>query len=354
VNGRGIDWRRCGVQALLFSAMQAAVVNTGYFVFLSQQGVALLGFEVAVVLAAWFGFGLLMAACAQAVEGRWTPPAIAALGAGLCALSMAQHDLNAALRSALGAPPVAIDVSRLWIAWLAVFVGAPFFWYCVIVQRSVRVRAVLARAEHERARSAALVGQARADALEGRVDPALLQRALTAVQATYGHDRSHAEAQLDALVDFLRQAMPAVRSGRSTLVGELTLLRRFAALTRLIDGGRELCSVSIEAPPRDPAFGPLLLVPLVEALSASRPADAAPPHVGLTVDGPDLKLTFDAQAPGRWLDDTLAQRLQRALHALPDTARARVDIGGTRALTVWLPLPPCEEREHEDERMQFA
>jgi hypothetical protein len=354
---RRIDWRRCLVQALWIAVLQIAVFNHGYFTYLELQATQAVQavLVAAVMIFTWWGFAVMLAASAQWVEGRWSAPAIVALGAALCTLTLLQRDVNVAVLDALGLRRHDLGVSPQWTLWLSFASGAPFFWYCLVVQRSVRVRSVLARAELERAHTAALVGQAQADALEGRVEPALLQRALVALQGAYARERGQAEALLDALVDFLRQAMPAIRSGRSTLMNELTLLRRYAALIQRVDGGRRLCSVTAEPPPREVAFAPLLLVPLVEALAAAH-RGAAPPHVGLTVEGGLLRLALDADTAGPWPDSAWRQRLERALRAVPDTAGARVEVGGSRALTLWLPLPPAsqERRSEAQARLQGA
>lgn len=347
-----IDLRRCLVQALLISAMQVVMFQPGYLIYLSTQDPSRAPVQVAVLLASFLGFAMLMAASAQWVEGRWPWPAITALGLAQCvALALLQRPGNAAVHQWLGLPTM--NLSPVFAAWIAVVSALPFFAYCLIVQRAVRVRALLARAGFERARTAALVGQARADALEGRVDPALLQRTLLALQAAYASDRARAEALLDALVDFLRQAMPAIRSGRSTLMDELTLLRRYAALVRLVDGGRSLCSVSAEAPPRDPAFAPLLLIPLVEALASAHGRDE-PLRVELTLQPTGAVLAFDAPAPGPPLSDHWTKRLDRALRAGTAPAGARYQVGGPRALTLWLPLSPSTEETTDGPRLQPA
>ena len=344
-----IDWRRCAVQSLLFAAMQVVTFNASYFVFLSAQEERPVLESLAVMTSTRMAFAMLIAASAQWVEARWPWPAVAALCLLQCALINLQHDLYVFGREWLGLPTT-FGPPRATFAWMSVVSGVPFFWYCLVVQRSVRVRNLLARAEFERARTAAQVGLAEADALEGRVDPALLQRALAALQTAYARDRAQAEEVLDALVDFLRQAMPAIRSGRTSLLDEMTLLRRYAALVSLVDGGRRLCSVSAQNPPHDLPFAPLLLIPLVEALAAANTDATVAPQVGLTVEDEVVRLAFDA------LHEVIVQpasgcpRIERALRGTPDAAGARYEVGGSRALTVWLPLPPAhEELCHEEE-----
>jgi hypothetical protein len=348
-----IDWRRVAVQALLLTTMQIVAFNFGYLSYMSEGGAGRGPIAVAVMIATGFVMSLPLAASAQWVEGRWPWPAITALVIAECTLTILQRDLNVVVQGMVGIrrdPAVSPYPTFAWVAFAG---GIPFFAYCLVAQRAVRVRGLLARAEFERARTTTLLGQAEVDALEGRVDPAMLQRSLEALQSAYASDRARAEALLDALVDFLRQAMPALRSGRSTLLDELTLLRRYATLVNLVERGRRLCGVSFGAPAHNPVFAPLLLIPLVEALARANRA-AAPPCIVLTVGPSALRLDFEAQVASDWLDKSLAQRLARALCGPPEAAKARWEVGGARPLTLWLPLPPASEECRYEERLQPA
>jgi hypothetical protein len=286
----------------------------------------------------------VLACTAQWIEGRLRAPQLVTLFLlGVVPLARLTSISRDATYFFAGFAPVA--GAQPYIFWNSLVIGGGFFWYCLIVQRSLRTRELLARAEFERARTAAQLSAVQVQALEGRVETALLQRVLVALSDGYARDRA-----LDALVDFLRQAMPALRSGRSTLGAEVSLLRCYAVLVARVDGGRRVCCVSTVMLPRDPPFAPLLLIPLVESLAAAQPVGSAPPSVGLTVEAGQLRLTLDAQVGKDWLSEELAQRLDRALLA-SSTAGARYVVGGSPSLALWLPFPStCEE--HHDEAMQ--
>lgn len=67
-------------------------------------------------------------------------------------------------------------------------------------------------------------------AIQARVDPQFLFDMLAEVKRAYGQDVARAERLLDELSDFLRSALPRLRSANSTLEVELELVRRYAGL----------------------------------------------------------------------------------------------------------------------------
>ena len=342
----GIDWRRNALPALMLAALQVLTLNHGYLSFMGELPLAQSLVKVLILVGSWWGLALGLAVSAQWVEGRWSQPAIVALALLGCALTILQAPLNRLVQTAIGMPVDRLSPSYIPFAWLAMVGGLPFFAYCLLAQRERRVGALLAIAERERARSAALLDDARADALEGRVDTAMLQRVLIALKTLYGRDRAAADALLDALVDFLRRAMPAVRNGRSTLLDELALLRRYTTLLSLLDGGPALCTVDAEALAYNPGFPPLLLIPLAEALARAQQGPQ-PPCLRLIHSPGEFCLEFDAEPVDDWLAAPLRQRLEQALRGI--SAGARLEIGGARALRLWLPLPPPPKEEFAHE-----
>jgi len=285
--------------------------------------------------------GAALAWSAQWIEGRLTWPAGVTLFVAETALLIA---LSNGVRALTGDGNV-LNASFVMLFWLNLVYGGVFFAYCLATQRAVRVRGVLARAELERERSATALNEARIDAMAARVDPALLLRVLTAAQQAYARRPDGADALLEALVTFLRLAMPAVRSGKSTLMSELALLRAHAALQARLEPGPGLCTVAADAPTRDIGFPPLLLIPLVEAAAAQ---GSHAPHVTLTAHDTGLILTLDAGTAPGWMDDPTAQRIDRALRSLYPSPEARFEVGASPSLTLWLPLPPTpEEVQHE-------
>jgi hypothetical protein len=348
-----VDWRRAALQGAVLGLVTPVLSFPAQALWLALDSAGAAWFFVAYYLNNVLR-ATAIAAVAQWVEGRLRWPALVLVFAVLIALLTPIH-------TALIRPqPVALGDFTL-IAGLAAHVwfnltyGVAFAVFCLTTQRTLRVRGLLARAELARERSLAELGQARADAMSARVDPALLLRTLAAAQQAYPHAPARADTLLDALANFLRLAMPAVRSGRSTLRAELALLRSHARLLEALDPGRGECSVTTTAG-RDLPFPPRLLIPLVEAAAA---AALAPPQVALTAERGWLKLTVAAgEGPARdWIDDETTQRLARALQGLYGTQQARVEVGASPCcLTLWLPPAASSSTEfsHEQEEPAFA
>lgn len=351
-SGAGIDWGRGVAQAALMglavtSLEAVASEAAGY------DHSDTLRFLFAMFIM-WTTRAMPLAWTAQWGEGRLSLRALGLVFVVEAVLLSVPWDGSAQLaawtREWLGAR-VPSDAHYLYTLWVMLVYGGAFFIYCLLAQRSLRVRALLSRAELERGRSSAIVDAAQAEALEGRIEPALMLRAVGALRSAYATDRVRAEAMLDALVTFLRLAMPAVRSGRSTLLGELALLAAYARLLACVDATGSVCEIEAMNPAGDPPFPPLLLIPLVERLRAAQGANAPPVRLTLAGDAAALHLTLDGSVAQPWIDDALALRLDRALRALahPSRPALRWQTGPSQVLTLVLPcLPvPCEEFRHE-------
>jgi hypothetical protein len=346
--GSGIDWTRGVAQAALMgltvtSLEAVASEAAGY------DHTDTLRFLLAMFIM-WTTRAMPLAWTAQWGEGRLSPRVLALVFVAEAVLLSISWDgsnqLAAVTREWLGAR-VPSDAHYLYTLWVMLVYGGAFFVYCLLAQRSLRVRALLSRAELERGRSSAIVDAAQAEALEGRVEPALMLRAVGALREAYTDDRLRAEAMLDALVAFLRQAMPAVRSGRSTLLGELAVLAAYARLVDAVDGGGAVCEIDAVHPERDLPFPPLLLIPLVERLRAAQGPNGQPVRLTLTGDAQAMVLTLDGGVARPWIDETLALRLDRALRSLANPSRPplRWQTGPSQVLTLVLPLMPANPEE---------
>jgi len=344
-----VDWRQAIAYGLLWGVVVAALESISATVYM-PPGIDTLHY-VGSLLLLWTSRGVVIAWTAQASEGWLTSRAVAALFAlelvllsltwdGLTSLSLTSERLYG-----LGLPLRANFLYNFWILWAY---GGPFFWFCMLGHRTRRTRDVLARAEIERSRTDGLLVEAQLESLKGRVDPALLLRAISALRERYAHSRKQGEALLDATVAFLRHAMPGVRTGRSSIAAELALVHAYAQLTELLVPDRMLCRVRAGPLPRDLPFPPMLLLPLIERLHAAQ-GGAAPVVVELTADARCVKLCLAGQAVDYgWLTGELEARLQYAL-SVSLGHEGRWIAGGRSSLTLWLPLPAGQNEEAHDE-----
>ena len=208
----------------------------------------------------------------------------------------------------------------VFIVWMLLFHGGIFLAACALAVRTERHRATLGQAQIARQTSEALLDAAELDALRAQVDPAFLLRVMAAVQARYVTDAAGADRLLDELVAFLRAAMPAVRSGASTLRAEVELACAYASLAGAIDPTRAAWRVDVAGSLAEMPFPPQLLLPLMERLGAeATPSDAARCGGRLAITGRDRHVTIVVEAAPSLLPSALPPallyRLQVALRA---------------------------------------
>jgi hypothetical protein len=136
-------------------------------------------------------------------------------------------------------------------------------------------------------------------------------------------------------------AMPAVRSGRSTLGAELAIARAYLRLDASLEPRRAPWVCEADAALDDVPFPPLLLLPVLDALAGRAPAHAAPLRISAHVEDTVAVLALHGPAALRWLPDALLHRLRVGLHALHGSAAQVVVADGasadSAALTIRFP-----------------
>jgi len=213
-----IDWPLCFRQASLMAVMHI-IFSTTDALRLTSDGPTLweLASALAIALPNWFPLGLILAAGAQWAHAAPRHGLLRSIGVVLVpALANGQINHYMLHFVAISGMPLIAPASYPFAFWRGALGGALFFSYCRLVQRSRERQDQLARAEIARASAEVRLREARASALEHCIDTVLLERTVAALRTAYGRNRAEGDTLLDALVEFLRLAMPAVRSG-STL-----------------------------------------------------------------------------------------------------------------------------------------
>jgi hypothetical protein len=269
-------------------------------------------------------FGWFVAAALVVGAARWSVPRLSLTTLALVTLAIVV--VTTLLRIALPDPMMSIpalsspsartlNANPWYLAWgqslySLLFVGAiAFAW------RVERTNELLAQAEIARSRSEALFDQAEFASLQGVVHPAFVLRALDEMQRGYATDAAAADRLLDQLVAFLRLAMPAVRSGRSTLGAELAIARSYTHLCLALEPQAASWQWDIDGALDDATFPPLLLLPLLDAL-ATRSWSKTMLRLEAQGDQADAVLTLHGSVPHDWLPETLLHRLRVGLRAL--------------------------------------
>jgi hypothetical protein len=314
--------------------------------FLIALGVALLD---------WVGVFTVMATGILAVEARldrWWKTAAATLGlAVLGVISMmwtksvhVPFDIPTLARHAGGQ---SWDLAVFWL-WQGVVYGVPFMLACMLAVRGQRSQRTLAQAGVARSQAEAQLDQARMDTLRRQVDPQFLLEAMSAIQSRYDHDPAGADALLDRLVGFLREAMPGVRSGEATLAAEVALVRAYAAIRVAMGSGSVLQVEAGESVP-DVPFPAMVLLPLLASLAGNRFA-----HLRVRNDPGQLAMVLGGP-PGVAVAgslETMLYRTQVALQAMYGDSFSLQALPGTgsRGAEVTLVLGRATATPHTQHR----
>ena len=100
--------------------------------------------------------------------------------------------------------------------------------------------------------------------LEAQIEPHFLFNTLASVQHLVRKDAAQADLLLAQLISYLRQAMPDMRGGGSTLGRELDLVRTYLDIVRVRMGGRLAVVVESPAEMAEAPFPSLVVHTLVE------------------------------------------------------------------------------------------
>jgi LytS/YehU family sensor histidine kinase len=101
-------------------------------------------------------------------------------------------------------------------------------------------------------------------AVQARIDPALLFGMLEAVRLAYAEDPPRAERLLDELIAFLRASLPHLRTPASSVPREAELARAYAQLLSLAQKAHWSLRVAVSEAARHARFPPGALLPLVD------------------------------------------------------------------------------------------
>jgi hypothetical protein len=110
-------------------------------------------------------------------------------------------------------------------------------------------------------------------AMQARIDPALLFGMLEAVRLAYASDPPRAERLLEELIAFLRASLPGLRTDGSSVAREAELARAYAQLLSLAQGNAWRMTLDIRDAAAHARFPPGALLPLVDDALRAREGD---------------------------------------------------------------------------------
>ena len=216
--------------------------------------------------------------------------------------------------------------------WCAVSVGLALFY--VTQEREALLARRAREAELERVEAQRSVMASRLDVMRARVEPEFLFGALADVRGLYGKDRAAAEAMVDALITYLRAALPQMRGQGSTVRREIDLATAYASVLQVPRGDALTLSQAIEHGLDDVALSPMVLLPIAQSAFEGEAGSARTRYaIDAVAAGGGIEITVTVEGgarPSAW-DDSGLEAVRRTLEAYyADTARLDCGSDGQR------------------------
>jgi len=150
----------------------------------------------------------------------------------------------------------------VWLTWA--LLGSLAYALFYLTREDEQQRDLLCDAERAQQALAALMLQARLSALQAQIEPHFLFNTLANVRRLYETAPSRGREMLGCLIDYLRAALPSMRSSSSTLGRELDLARSFLTILQMRMGDRLQFSITADAGLLGMAMPPMVLPTLLE------------------------------------------------------------------------------------------
>jgi sensor histidine kinase YesM len=208
--------------------------------------------------------------------------------------------------------PTGVAMDGRWTTTTYLLLAA---WYYESADRARRSTAALRQSELVRRGAEQWLLELRLGSLQARLDPQVLFDTLDEAGRLYRSRPAAAEQLLDALIDYLRRALPQLRQAQSTLEREVALALAYTRVLRAADGKSLEVESDVEPAVGDARFPPMVVQPLCDALARSTLAGGEPARmrISATRDQDGARLCVTAQ-PARAAP--ASKRLEDIRHTL--------------------------------------
>jgi Histidine kinase len=176
-------------------------------------------------------------------------------------------------------------------------------------------------------------------AMQARVDPDLLFDVLLAVDRAYAGSIRSGEEALDALIGFLRAALPAESVATSTVARELEHVRAYLAVRELLSASGPDVEMGAEPAAREALMPAMLMLPLVRWALDGRPAARLELRVRRREGALGISVESDLAEAQPSPGGDLAGVRKRLMHLYQERGRLDVSIAaGKRRAVMEIPL----------------
>jgi LytS/YehU family sensor histidine kinase len=224
--------------------------------------------------------------------------------------------------------------NSLYLAWEYAAIGTAVALFYAARERESALNDAAREAELERAQVLRRVTESRLAVLRARIEPEFLFGTLDRIRGLYPRQREIADAMVDALIVYLRAALPQMRGGPSSVAREVDLANSYLLVLRIPRGDALATSIAVDDACADLPFPPMVLLPLLQAAFAGADADARS-SVALTAsaDHASVKVTIvlvGGRCPPGWSGNgpETVKRTLSAFHG--DTAGLEFASSGAR------------------------
>lgn len=185
----------------------------------------------------------------------------------------------------------------LYTLWTLLFWGALGAAWHASTMRLQHSTEAFRRGELARLGSERRLVEARLEAVRAQIEPEFLLSSLSAVERLYAKDRGAADRVLDALIAFLRRAMPAMRQKASTVGNECRLAQSYVRAVWASTGIWQdtIADISVEVDSVPMLSGTLL--PVVQHFLSVAPAAASGEAFVITAFRAGTDLRIDITSP---------------------------------------------------------
>jgi sensor histidine kinase YesM len=150
----------------------------------------------------------------------------------------------------------------VWLTWS--LLGSLAYALFYLTREDEQQRQMLCDAERAQQDLGARMLQARLSALQAQIEPHFLFNTLANVRRLYETTPSRGREMLGCLIDYLRAALPSMRSTSSTLERELDQARSFLTILQMRMGERLQFSIAADPGLRAAPMPPMILPTLLE------------------------------------------------------------------------------------------
>ena len=244
------------------------------------------------------------------------------------------------------------DMYRIGIGAALALILIPMFILAIIAKffidrsRAATRMADLKRKEAEYSRMSQQVTEAKLQALQAQVEPHFLYNTLASVQALTEVDPARANEMTGHLIQYLRNALPKMREGVSTVGQEVELVRAYLSILQMRMGKRLTVDIAVPASLNGLAFPPLMLPSLVEnAIKHGLEPQREGGSVIISAQQGDGKLRLIVADTGRGFGETigagvgLANIRERLAALYGDAARLTLEENSPRGVIATIEVP---------------